>query len=76
MYIKNLQLKTPQKNMTKQQVAQPKDSRYKYNCVVTRKMQPDRRFACNRVIGSQRTGHLPQTTQPTPQPPQKNDDTV
>ena len=47
--------------MTKQKVAAPKDHRYKYDCVVTRKMLPDKRFACNRVIGSQRPAKLPQS---------------
>lgn len=49
------------RGMTKQKVAAPKDHRYKYDCVVTRKMLPDKRFACNRVIGSQRPAKLPQS---------------
>ena len=45
--------------MTKQKVAVPRDNRYKYDCVVTRKMLPDKRFSCNRVIGSHRPAMLP-----------------
>lgn len=56
----------PDQSMTKQKVAAPKDHRYKYDCVVTRKMLPDKRFACNRVIGSQRPAKLPQSVSDAP----------
>ena len=60
--------------MTKQKIGLPKNNKYKYDCVLTAKMAPDRRFKCNTVIGIERTVELPKKTNESaqPQPPSQS----
>jgi len=43
-----------------QRVALPNDGRWKYNCVITKAGNPDKRFNCNKVKGAPRSEAIPQ----------------